>query len=35
MGLPGKWKEHETIEKRDMNVVELEAFSLKPNTLGF
>ena len=35
MGLTGEWKEHESFEERDMNVVEYETFSLKPHTLGF
>ena len=35
MGLPGEWKEHDSFAERDMNVVEYEAFSLKPNTKGF
>ena len=35
MGLPGEWKEHDSFEERDMNVVEYEAFSLKPHTKGF
>ena len=35
MGLKEERKEHESFEERDMSIVEKEAFSLKPDTLGF
>ena len=35
MGLQGEWKVHVSFKERDMNIVEKEAFSLKPHTLGF
>ena len=35
IGLQVEWKEHESFERRDTDIVELEAFSLKPHTLGF
>ena len=35
MGFAGEWKEHESFDKGDIDVLEYEAFSRKPHTLSF